>query len=235
MIAYEEFVKNVEVLKSRLQNAADRSGRDVEHIRILPVTKTFPIDAVEYCLRYGFKAVGENRVQEVVQKQGDYRSKIGWELIGHLQSNKVKPTLQHFDVVQSVDSTKLLEKLQRACADVERELPILLQVNAGNDPAKYGIDLDLVDAAVEQTLKCDLLKLEGLMTIAPLSEDPAVARKTFSNLRRTLERINREFGLKLDQLSMGMTGDLEHAVEEGSTCIRVGTALFGERPPRIVA
>ena len=235
MIAYEEFVENVEALKSRLENAADRSGREVEHIRILPVTKTFPIDAVEYCFRYGFKAVGENRVQEVIQKQGDYRNKIGWELIGHLQSNKVKPTLQHFDAVQSVDSTKLLEKLQRACTDEECEMRILLQVNAGNDPAKFGIDLDLVDAAVEHALKCDLLKLEGFMTIAPLSDDSAVARNTFSNLRRTLERINRDFGLKMDQLSMGMTGDLEQAVEEGSTCIRVGTALFGERPARETA
>ena len=95
-----------------------------------------------------------------------------------------------------------------------------------------GLDLELVDAAVEQTLKCDHLKLRGLMTIAPLSEDPGVARRTFSTLRRVQERINRDFGLKLNELSMGMTGDLEIAVEEGSTCIRVGTALFGERPPR---
>ena len=138
MIAYEEFVANADELKMRLELAADRSGRDGANIRILPVTKTFPIDAVEYCIRYGFQAVGENRVQEVAEKQGSLRDRVKWELIGHLQSNKIKPALDHFDAIQSVDSSKLLEKLQRACADRERVLDVLLQVNAGNDPAKFG-------------------------------------------------------------------------------------------------
>ncbi len=230
MIVYENFVENADNLKNRVEKAADRSGREGSEIRILPVTKTFPIDAVKYCIRYGFQAVGENRVQEVVDKQGDLRNQIRWELIGHLQSNKVKPTLSHFDAIQSVDSVKLLEKLQRACASTHQKIHISLQVNAGNDPAKHGFDPDLVDAAVEAALKCDHLHLDGFMTIAPLSENPAIARKTFSNLRCILERINREFGLKMKELSMGMTSDLESAIEEGSTCIRVGTALFGHRP-----
>lgn len=234
MIAYEKFQENADRLQKRVQNAAERSGRNVSEIRILPVTKTFPIDAVHYCIRYGFRAVGENRVQEVVDKQGELRHSLRWELIGHLQSNKVNPTLDHFDSVQSVDSVKLMEKLQRAAVSRHQTLDILLQVNAGNDPAKHGFDPDLVDAAIEQALKCDQLKLRGLMTIAPLSDDPSIARRTFSNLRRILERINREFGLSMRELSMGMTDDLEIAIEEGSTCIRVGTALFGDRPATAV-
>jgi len=230
MIAYENFVENANRLKERVQKAADRSDRDASEIRILPVTKTFPIDAVQYCIRYGFSAVGENRVQEVALKQGALRSHIRWELIGHLQSNKINPTLAHFDVVQSVDSIKLMEKLQRACAANQQTLDILLQVNAGNDPAKHGFEPELVDAAMEQVLKCDHLKVKGLMTIAPLSENPVVARHTFSNLKNILQRVNREFGLSMRELSMGMTDDLEIAIEQGSTCIRVGTALFGHRP-----
>lgn len=229
MIPYEAFRKNVEFLTQRVREAAQRCDRPVEQIRILPVTKNFPPDAIEYCLKSGFMAVGENRVQETIYKQGEFRHRLQWELIGHLQSNKVKPAIEHFDVVQSVDSSKLLEKLQRACQSQEKELDILLQINAGRDPAKFGIDPDLVDAAVELALKCDHLRLKGFMTIAPLSADHSVARRTFANLRSLLERTNREFGLALRELSMGMTDDLEIAIEEGSTCIRVGTALFGTR------
>lgn len=229
MIQYETFRKNVEFLTQRVREAAQRSDRPIEQIRILPVTKNFPPDAIEYCLKSGFMAVGENRVQETICKQGEFRHRIQWELIGHLQTNKVKPAIEHFDVVQSVDSSKLLEKLQRACQSQEKKLDILLQINAGRDPAKFGIDPDLVDAAVELALKCDHHRLKGFMTIAPLSADDSVARRTFANLRGLLERTNREFGLALRELSMGMTDDLEIAIEEGSTCIRVGTALFGTR------
>ena len=230
MIEYQDFITNIEALKGRIADFADRSGRRADSIRILPVTKTFPIAAVEYCIRSGFSAVGENRVQEVVEKQGNLRNKIRWELIGHLQSNKAKPAVEHFDCVQSVDSVKLLEKLQRLAGDQQRKLDIMLQFNTGNDPDKHGMEEELADSAVEFALKCDHLNLLGFMTIAPLSDDPAVARRTFARLRQLLERINRDFGIAMKELSMGMTDDLGSAILEGSTCIRVGTALFGRRP-----
>ena len=230
MIEYQDFISNVEALQNRISELAERAARDPKSIRILPVTKTFPIDAVAYCIRAGFSAVGENRVQEVVEKQGDLRDKIRWELIGHLQSNKVRPALEHFDSVQSVDSVKLLEKLQRIACDRQQKVDILLQFNTGQDPNKHGMDEDLADAAVEYALKCDHLDLKGFMTIAPLTDDPTVARRTFARLRQLLERINRDFGIDMKELSMGMTDDLDSAIMEGSTCIRVGTALFGSRP-----
>jgi pyridoxal phosphate enzyme (YggS family) len=230
MISYTEFEGNMKRLEDRVEAAAGRAGRRFEAIRILPVTKTFPIDAVRYCQQYGVASVGENRVQEVVDKQSTFRRAVRWELIGHLQSNKVKPAISHFDCIQSVDSEKLLTKLQRAAAALGVRMPILLQVNAGEDPAKHGLDCGLVDATVAAALQCDNLELRGLMTIAPLSEDVRVARATFSRLRNIQESINSQFGLSLKELSMGMSGDLEVAIEEGSTCIRVGSALFGERP-----
>ena len=230
MIEYQDFISNVEALKSRIAVFADRAGRSPESIRVLPVTKTFPIDAVEYCIRAGFDAVGENRVQEVIEKQGDLRDKIHWELIGHLQSNKAKPAVEHFDCIQSVDSVKLLEKLQRLACDRQIRLDIMLQFNTGDDPNKNGMDEELADSAVEYALKCDHLNLLGFMTIAPLSDDPAVARRTFARLRQLFERINRDFGIAMTELSMGMTDDLDSAILERSTCIRVGTALFGSRP-----
>jgi pyridoxal phosphate enzyme (YggS family) len=229
MIKYADFENNMRQLEERVAVAAGRVGRNPDEIRILPVTKTFPIDAVLYCKKYGIGAVGENRVQEVVDKQGDAKELVTWELIGHLQSNKVKPALNHFDLIQSVDSEKLLMKLQRAAAALDKSVPILLQVNAGDDPAKYGLDRALVDATVAAAIQCDNLELRGFMTIAPLSEDPKVARSTFSRLRSILESVNQQFSLNLNELSMGMSGDMEVAIEEGATCIRVGSALFGAR------
>jgi PLP dependent protein len=230
MIEYQDFILNVEELKQRVLISAERSGRSPESIRILPVTKTFPIEAVEFCVRSGFDAVGENRVQEVLEKQGDFRKKIRWELIGHLQSNKVRSAVEHFDCIQSVDSPKLMEKIQRIASDHQQIVDILLQFNTGNDPDKHGMEPGLADSAVEFALKCDHLRLKGFMTIAPLSDDPSVARRTFARLRQLLERINRDFSIKMEELSMGMTGDLDSAIMEGSTCIRIGTALFGARP-----
>lgn len=232
MIEYQDFILNAEALKHRISNSAERSGKSPKSIRVLPVTKTFPIEAVEFCMKSGFEAVGENRVQEVLEKQGNFRDKIHWELIGHLQSNKVKAAVEHFDCIQSVDSSRLMDKLQRYAGDQRRNLDIMLQFNTGNDPNKHGMDPALADSAVEYALKCDHLRLKGFMTIAPLSDNPSVARHAFARLRELLEQINRNFGLKMRELSMGMTGDLDYAIMEGSTCIRVGTALFGPRPPR---
>lgn len=230
MIEYQDFRINAETLQERIIDSVQRSGRSsADSVKVLPVTKTFPIQAVEFCIQYGFEAVGENRVQEVVEKQGHYRDKIRWELIGHLQSNKVRPAIEFFDGIQSIDSTKLMGKLERIVATEDRVMDVLLQFNAGNDPHKHGLEVDLADAAVEYALKCEHLRLKGFMTIASLSDDPSVARRTFSRLRELMERINRDFGLSLGELSMGMSGDLDSAIMEGSTCIRVGSALFGKR------
>ena len=173
--------------------------------------------------------MGENRVQEAVTKQAEVTVPVRWELIGHLQSNKVKAAVRAFDRIQSVDSAKRLGQINRQAAEADKILPILLQVNAGRDPAKFGAELEDVPALLEHAMHCAHLRVDGLMTIAPLSDDPDVARRTFSNLRECRDRMVSTCGLPLTELSMGMSGDLEAAVEEGSTLLRLGTILFGER------
>lgn len=219
----------IRLVRERIGQAAAKSGRDPAMVGILPVTKTLPAAAVRAAFEAGLACVGENRVQEAVTKRAEISEPVRWELIGHLQSNKVKAAVHTFDRIQSVDSTKRLSQIDRQAAEVEKNLPVLLQINAGRDPAKFGADLEEVPALLEHAMQCTHLRIDGLMTIAPLSDDPDVARRTFSNLRECRDRMADACGLPLAELSMGMSGDLEIAVEEGSTLLRLGTILFGKR------
>ena len=219
-------------VQRQIAEACAASGRDPATVRLLPVTKNHPVEAVALAAAAGFAAVGENRVQEAVAKQAEciaQNLRVRWELIGHLQSNKAKLAARAFDRIQSVESAKLLDVLDREAAATGRTLPVLLQINAGNDPAKFGAEPEDAPALLEHALGKTALRVEGLMTIAPLSEDPAVARRTFANLRTIRDQLAARFGIALPELSMGMTGDLAAAIAEGSTMLRVGTALFGER------
>lgn len=236
LISYDEFARRADDLRRRIAEACAAAGRDPKSVQLLAVTKTHPATAADYAARYGLKAVGENRVQEGVEKRAqatDAARALRWELIGHLQSNKAKLAAQHFDRVQSVDSEKLLNHLDRAAADLGRTLPILLQVNAGNDPAKFGAEMADAPRLLENALSKANLRVEGLMTIAPLgateAEIRAHAERTFNALRGLRDELAARFGVPLPELSMGMTGDLELAVAAGSTLVRVGTALFGAR------
>ncbi len=230
----ETFAHGLADLRTRIAAACAAAGREPASVRLLPVTKNHPAEAVALAIAAGLGTVGENRVQEAIAKQADCAA-LGvtahWELIGHLQSNKAKLAARAFDRVQSVESMKLLDVLDREAAAAGRMLPVLLQINAGNDPAKFGAEPAEATALLEHALGKRALRVEGLMTIAPLSDDPAVARRTFENLRNIRDRLVAHFAVALPELSMGMTGDLEAAIAEGSTMIRVGTALFGERTP----
>lgn len=193
------------------------------------MTKSHSAAAVDYASRFGLAAVGENRVQEAVEKRAQTSAAVRWELIGHLQSNKAPLAARHFDRIQSVDSEKLLNVLDRAAGEIGRDLAILLQVNAGNDPAKFGAEPEDTPRLLELALSKPHLRVEGLMTIAPLSQDPAVAERTFHALRDIRDRLSERFATPLPELSMGMSGDFEQAIAAGSTLVRIGTALFGER------
>lgn len=235
-IAYEEFARRADALRARIAAACATSGRDPATVQLLAVTKTHPAAAADYAARYGLRAVGENRVQEALEKRPQVATSsraLQWELIGHLQSNKSKLAAQHFDRVQSVDSEKLLNHLDRAAAELGKTLPILLQINAGDDPAKFGADVADAPKLLEAALAKKSLRLDGLMTIAPLGSTPAEqedhAKRTFNNLRALRDDLAARFGKPLPELSMGMTGDLELAVTCGSTLVRVGTALYGAR------
>jgi len=199
----------------------------------MPVTKTHPAAAADYVFRYGLPAVGENRVQEGVEKRAQVPTSLRWELIGHLQSNKARLAAQHFDRVQSVDSEKLLNHLDRAAAELGRTLPVLLQINAGNDPAKFGAEPVDAPRLLDAALAKAHLRVDGLMTIAPLGATPDEtaehARRTFANLRTIRDDLAARTGAPLRELSMGMSGDYALAIAAGSTLVRVGTALFGPR------
>lgn len=231
-ISFETFRSNADAVRAEIVAACSACDRDPNEVELLAVTKTHGAWAPEFAARYGLGSVGENRVQEAVEKKPQITTPLYWELIGHLQSNKATLAAAHFDRVQSVDSPKLLFRLNRAAEEQGRTLAVLLQINAGNDPAKFGADLDSAPVLLETALQQTHLRVDGLMTIAPLSDDPDVASRTFTNLRELRDKLASQFATPLPTLSMGMSGDLTSAIAAGSTQVRVGTALFGRRPIR---
>ncbi len=230
MISYEAFVENYQRVRERMASACQSCGRAEESVKLLPVTKTHPFDAAEFAYRAGLAAAGENRVQEAAQKKPLAPANLRWELIGHLQSNKVKQAVETFDRIQTVDSLELAKRIDRLAGESGRLMPVLIQANAGADPAKFGLaDFSALRELAEETVQLPNLRLEGLMTIPALDENPEVARKAFDTLREWRDRLAEEMGRPLPELSMGMSGDLEIAIAAGSTLVRVGSALFGAR------
>ncbi len=219
----------ITAVREEIIRACHEAGRDPSTVTLVAISKTFAADAIEPVIASGLRAVGENRVQEGIEKRAQTAAPVAWELIGHLQSNKARLAVRHYERIQSVDSARLLEILDRAAEEQGKSQAVLLQVNAGLDPAKSGVEPDGAERLLEVALGRKNLRVEGLMAIAPLSPDPAVARRTFARLREIRDRLASATGARLRELSMGMSGDLEAAIAEGSTLVRVGTALFGER------
>lgn len=229
-LTYSAFLENLAHVRATIEDACRAAGRPSGSVMLLPVTKNHPADAARFVVEAGLAAVGENRVQEARDKKAALAlPSLRWELIGHLQSNKARLAAGIFDRIQSVDSEKLIGLLDRAAAEAGRVLPVLLQVNAGRDPAKSGCSLEDAPALLEQALRCEHLRVDGLMTIAPLDDQPDTARRTFAALRECRDALAGRFGVELPELSMGMSGDLRDAILAGSTLVRVGTALFGAR------
>jgi len=200
-------------------------------VTIVAVTKGFGLDAVQAALDVGLTELGENRVQEALPKIDDpVGRRAGWHLIGHLQRNKAKLVPGRFVLVQSVDSLPLAEELDRRAAALGVTQRVLVQVNVAGEAQKSGCALDEAPALARAVARLPQLGLEGLMTLAPLTDDVDVQRRTFGGLRRLRDAL-REDGLSLPALSMGMSADYATAVEEGTTMIRLGTALFGPRQP----
>lgn len=229
MIDFPQFEHNLAAVQERIARACAAAGRNSEAVSLLPVTKNHPVDAVEFARRCDLKSVGENRVQEASDKRGSYAGNIYWELIGHLQSNKAQQAVAIFDRIQSVDSHKLMRRLDRFAGEAGKRLPIFLQCNTGQDPNKYGFAEGEMESTLEAALGMEHLTVDGLMTIAPLDDDPDVAKAAFERLGTLRDVLSGQFGVSLPELSMGMTGDLEIAIAAGSTQIRIGTALYGQR------
>jgi len=229
MLDFKTISENLMQLRERIERACAAAGRSVGQVRLLPITKTHPAEVVEWVAKLGFDAVGENRIQEVAAKKEESQVSLRWELVGHLQSNKARQALALFDRIQSVDRLKLISKLGPLAAERETTLPILLQVNTGEDPGKEGFDPSGLETGFEACLEQTSLRVEGLMTIAPLDQTESSARRAFAGLRQCRDQLEERFSVKLPVLSMGMSGDLEWAIAEGSTEIRVGSALLGSR------
>lgn len=227
--------ENIAEVRGRIATAARRGNRDPDSIRLMAVTKTFPAEVIQQAYDAGARLFGENRVQEFSAKAPALRDLEGaeWHLIGHLQSNKAAKAAEVFHAVDSVDSLRLAEKLNNAALSLDKQLPILIEINVGGEEAKSGIDpssLEL-EELLKVAVRLDQLQFCGLMTIPPFTEDPQEARPFFRRLRELRDRIaGRDLpGINLDVLSMGMSHDFEVAIEEGSTCVRLGSAIFGER------
>jgi pyridoxal phosphate enzyme (YggS family) len=231
MNSRQQFLINLDTVRQRINKSCQKSGRSASEVELMAVTKTLPAEAADWAFAAGINTVGENRVQEAAGKRPEAAPATGkWELIGPLQSNKARLALDTFDRIQTIDRLKLVRSLNRLCAEQGiSKYPILLQANVGEDPAKSGCLGKDAEALAEGIMESDCLKLDGLMTIGEFTSDEAVVRSTFTRLRELRDRLALACGIPLPVLSMGMTGDLEWAIEEGSTLIRVGTALFGAR------
>ncbi len=218
-------------VRDRIAGAAETAGRDPTGVRLVAVTKGHPREALEAALAAGLRDLGENRVDELEEKVAALgRDAATWHMIGHVQSRKASRVIDVADLIHSVDSLHLAERMSRAAGEAGREVPILVQVNTSGEDAKSGVE---GSGAVEEVLRMAALpglRVRGLMTMAPLVDDDRVLSTTFRRLRETLEEVRRADAGIGAELSMGMTNDLEIAVREGSTMVRIGTALFGERP-----
>jgi pyridoxal phosphate enzyme (YggS family) len=219
-------------IRGRIASAARSAGRDPSSVRLIAVSKTFPIDAVREAFAAGQRDFGENRVQEALQKiAASTDLLIRWHLLGHLQTNKARKAAPVFAVIQSVDSVELLEKLDRAADESGHSPELLIQVDLAGEATKFGAPPAEVPRLLDAAAACRAARIAGLMTLPPVSETPEGARPYFRRLRDLREGwlASGVPAPMLRELSMGMSGDFEVAIQEGATMVRVGTAIFGSR------
>jgi PLP dependent protein len=218
-------------LHERIRVAAAAAGRDAASVRIVAVTKSHPLEAVDAAIAAGLRDLGENRVEELeAKKAARPDADATWHMIGHVQSRKARRAVELSDLLHSLDSLRLAEKLSRIATEQGHRVPVLAQVNTSGEGSKNGFELEGAVEVLHQVCELPGLQVDGLMTMAPLVDDERVLGDTFARLREAAERLRRVSDRVGPELSMGMTNDLEIAIREGSTMIRIGTALFGERP-----
>jgi hypothetical protein len=222
--------ENLTGVEERISRAVERSGRAMP-VTVVAVTKGHPLAALEAALVCGLADLGENRVGELEWKHAELSDRqVRWHLIGHLQRNKVRKALPLFDLLHSVGSLRLAEEVSKEGERVGRRVEVLVQVNASGEEAKGGLDVESAQATIVKIVEMPTLHVRGLMTMAPFTDDEAVLRRTFRRTRELFDACARQVeGFSATDLSMGMSNDYEIAVEEGSTMVRLGTALFGER------
>ncbi len=227
--------ENIARIRERVARAAGRAGVSADSVTLMAVSKTVEPERIRQAYEAGLRVFGENRVQEFSEKAPALASLADtrWHLIGHLQSNKARKAVELFQGVDSVDSLRLAEKLNQAAEQMDRTLPILIEIKVGNEESKSGIPADSaeLDDLLKSITSLEHLQVRGLMTVPPFTEDPEGARPYFRRLRELRDAIAalRLQRVEMETLSMGMSHDFEVAIEEGSTCVRVGSSIFGAR------
>lgn len=226
-----EIKKNLDNIMLRARAAAEKSGRSLEDIKIIAVTKTVDVERINNVYEYGLRDMGENRVQELLEKYDQLPSDIKWHIIGHLQTNKVKYIVDKVQMIHSVDSMELAKEINTRAAKHQRKVDILLQVNVSGEETKFGINPENVNEYIAALSHMENIALKGLMTIAPYAQDPQDVRPVFKNLYNIYIDIkNKRYdNVSMDYLSMGMSNDFEVAIEEGANVVRIGTSIFGKR------
>ncbi|MCI1931076.1 MAG: YggS family pyridoxal phosphate-dependent enzyme [Clostridia bacterium] len=223
--------ENIDNVEKRIQAACDRSGRKREDVLLLAVSKTIDVPRIKEAVDCGLTSLGENKVQEIMDKYEPMGEGIHWHLIGHLQTNKVKYIIDKVELIHSVESMKLAEKISKLAQERNLTANILLEVNVAEEESKFGIKPSECEEMVRKISVLPNICIKGLMTVAPFVENPEQNRVYFRQLRQLLVDINSKKidNVNMDVLSMGMTNDYEIAVEEGATIVRVGTGIFGAR------
>ena len=225
-------IKRIQNIQKRIKEAADGCGRDPSTVRLVAVSKTIPVNRVREAIEAGVTVLGENYVQEAQGKFNQLATcPVSWHFIGHLQSNKAKYAVRLFDMIHSVDTLKLARELNKQAQKNAKVQNILIQINISKESSKSGVDAKNVLDLIDTVRHLENLSVKGLMTMPPFYNDPEKARPYFSALRNLRDRIRQDTPpeVALDELSMGMTGDFEVAIQEGATLVRIGTAIFGER------
>jgi pyridoxal phosphate enzyme (YggS family) len=224
--------ENLARIEERIATACQRVGRRREEVKLVAISKTFPAERIREAYEAGLRDLGENRVQEAESKRPALSDlAITWHLVGHLQSNKARLARELFQWIHSIDSEKIAQKLDHAAAASGEKLPVLLEVNLGEEPSKFGARGEDVVQLAERVSRLETLELRGLMIVPPFFEDPESARPFFRRLRELAQSVSEAKlpNVSMQHLSMGMTHDFEIAIEEGATIVRVGTGIFGER------
>jgi pyridoxal phosphate enzyme (YggS family) len=224
--------ENLSRIKERMAEAAIRSGHTPGSVRLVGVTKTVDLDRIKEAVSAGLQILGENYVQEARDKIRELKDRVSWHFVGRLQTNKAKYAVKLFDMIQTVDSIRLAQELNRRAQALGRTVPIIIQVNLASEVSKGGVEPSECLSLIKQVSVLENLQVRGLMTMPPFFDQPERARPYFAQLREMSQQIAEAqvTGVEMNELSMGMSGDFEAAIEEGATLIRVGTAIFGERP-----
>jgi pyridoxal phosphate enzyme (YggS family) len=224
-----DFAENLASIQQRIAAACARAGRDVASVKLLAVSKTHPPESIRAAVECGQLLFGENKIQEAKAKIPLCPGKARWQFIGHLQSNKVRDAVELFEMIQGVDSLAIAREISKRAGQAAKTMPILLEVNVAGEASKFGYAPEKLLAELDELNALPRLEVHGLMAIPPFTPLPEKARPYFQKLRELKLQCEQILGVPLPQLSMGMSGDFEVAIEEGATLVRVGTALFGER------